>query len=288
MRNRKIKNTLLALVIAFGFAAGLTGCGDQKQEEATTEAISVTAKEVLDQSMKAMDQIDQLAMRAGYLLDTTATILDTAVPFKIEQNAQMQVDAKGNRYVEASGYTEYSGQKTEQNTKQYVILNGTKAESYYCVDGEWGFEIFESAEDDNPIDSQRNLLRKLQESSDKITVDAVEETEAKSCYRLTGTVGSEFLDDALDAAGTDNGDLDQFTEALKDQTIPVSLWVDKKEMIPVKLVLDLSAVMERAMNEATKDQGITYAMNKMEVSFVYTGFAVSEVVVPAEALEAAK
>ena len=116
----------------------------------------------------------------------------------------------------------------------------------------------------------------------------MEETEAKSCYRLTGTVGSEFLDDALDAAGTDNGDLDQFTEALKDQTIPVSLWVDKKEMIPVKLVLDLSAVMERAMNEATKDQGITYAMNKMEVSFVYTGFAVSEVVVPAEALEAAK
>lgn len=275
---------MLAAVLSFG----VTGCSEEENKETTTEAIIVTTEELLNRCSEEFQKADQLSLEAGYHMDTTATMQNLEIPFIMQMDTKLQIDSEGTVFVEGTSRVEYEEQKQEQVSKQYSRVNGKKLENYLYTDGNWNFSIDEYKESESQLNKQKEIVAGLKQYTAKMQVETIEEVEGKSCYKVSGNVSSEFLNEAMGSAGADSGELAQFTDSLEGKEIPISFWIQKESAVPVKLVLDLTAVMESAMNEATKDQGITYAMKNMDVSFTYKEFQVEQIVIPEEALVAAE
>ncbi len=283
---RKLTAVALSAFMVFSMSA----CSNQEEAEETTREITVTAEEVINGCVDAFADVDQLSMDAGYHMEATATVVETTeMSFTMSMDTQVFIDSDGNSYIEGTSKSAYDDNEEEQDSIQYTVINGKKVENYYNVDDTWSFEVGDYDEKNTQLYKQKTMISQLADYIDKMTVEAEETVNDQLCYVAKGEVDSTFLNAAMNSAtGDEDSSIDEFLSSIDGNSIPVSVWVSEDTKMPVKLVLDLSDVMEDAMNEATKDMGITYEMKNMDITFVYTGFDVDTITVPQEALEAAE
>ncbi|WP_122642972.1 DUF6612 family protein [Luxibacter massiliensis] len=267
--DKKRKSAICALA---GFLAGtifITGCSGKL----TPEKLMADITENLAEVQSVSNTLD-MDIELEDVLETTSIAMDMELENTTDPRAG---HAKGTAAVEM-GET-----KVSSDIEIYQVTEGEESVTYSKMYDQWSRESAGSS-DTGAFDG--NLF---QESGDsvgafRIAEETVEVNE-RECYEMYGDItGAELMQflgaDMMGAFG-----LVEIPDAgiMEDMQIPVIIDVYKEEVLPARVIVDMTDVM----NGLYDDYGKSTNVNDFTIELGYAGFdQAGEIVVPEEVRQA--
>ena len=274
---------LLAAVTVAGMM--LTGCGGG------TILSAEETKELLALSQKTMATVESMEANMTMEMDmsmgeekaettTTAKILTQQNPLRM----QMDISATMGDGTEAQNMQMYA-EEEEGRLRTYVLA----ADTWYSQTMELSSLAQYNAEENVAL-----YLSSLADFSAAAT-EKINDTEAT---KIEGTLKKDVLQKVLQesgmtesaaAMGVTEEQLAALTESV--ESLPLTLWIDADGYV-LKYEMDLTAIMQKIMDQAMETAGSTDAssavkVEKTSISMVCSRFnAVGEITIPEEAKSA--
>ncbi len=281
---------LLAVVLALVLVVGLTACGGDTPK--TPAEILAKAEENLE-AVKSMtfDMSIEMGMAAeGQTLDMAITMTGESITDPAVMHATMGLDM---------------GMLGAMEMEMYAEEADGKAITYMGMDNgagiEWGKEEA-PIEDSAEFDAQGGMSEYMALAMD-MTENGTETVNGAEATRYDGVISKEHLEEALEATGMmdsmsdlmgvgDEETIEESMAALTDLAdMPISIWVDKEQMLPVKYEMDMTELMQKVMSNMMGNMGEdagSISISTMKISMTLGGFnSVETIEIPEEAKNAA-
>lgn len=249
------KFLVVCLSITLVFA--LTACGGGGESGGEEEA-AATPAEVIEQAMTNLEGVESynlvMDMDMGMSMDGESIMTETvaegsyiADPMKMSLNMHMDM---GELYGAA-------------DMLMYMDYDGTNATTYMSADGgtSWMKQTVEGVGDFEQYDAEASLGLYV-DNADSFAEAGTETINGSEATRYDGLIGEDALKEVLDTSGMDEQlaglnlspeDMASFFEGIGD--IPISIWVDKAELIPVKYEMDMTQMMQIMMDNMMSAMG---------------------------------
>lgn len=243
----KRKILVLSLVLALIFP--MTSCAKKATLESLLEDAAEKSAKLESYEMDAVLDVD---------IDLDIETMSIGVQLGGEANVTTTEDAT---YI--SGEATYNV-FTENDTiemEAYLMKDGDEYIVYTDAGDGWTMTSSEDSTDMDPDDisgvfdtiQMGKLIELLADHSDDLELnEELDKVNKKDAYLIEGDVSGEYLMDLLE--NMDIGDTaDSLTDALDDTgidfdiediTVEVSLWIDKKTTLPVKMTIDFSSFLQ--------------------------------------------
>lgn len=265
--NTNFKKAVCAVLLLALIAAGVTGCSGRMTPKRLLSAVT-------ENLAKAKSVSNSLHMNMEFedVLDTMKISMDMQMENTIKPKAG---HAKGTAQVDASGT------KVGSDIEIYQVSEGRDSATYSSIYGKWSKETAKGGEKSG-IGGSGNLFQEAGDSikSFRIAKEGVT-VEGKECYEMYGDIsGKEFLDfmglDIVKAFGLVNLPDEKAIKSLK---IPITMDISKKEMLPARIIVDMTDVMNNLYDKYRKSTNV----NDFTIKLEYTGFdQVQKIEVPEE------
>lgn len=277
----------LVALLALALLLSLTGCGGPE-----------TPEKVMEKAEENLEKIDSMSFEIGMTMGLSAMgeSLDMAIT----------MDGAATKDPEIA-YTNLSldmGTLGSMEMEMYMETEGDTVTTYTGSDGSWTKETGSADEMDLGNDASENMAAYLSLAS-TMTENGVETIDGVEATRYDGAITEENLQDAIDSLGimgelgSELGlDAEAVAEAEESLSgigdIPVSIWIDKEKMLPLRYEMDMTAVMQQIVENAmegaldTAESGSLISVSEMRVTIALGDFdSVGEIVIPEEAKNAA-
>ena len=277
---KKAMAGLLALTLALTLALGLCACGGPRTPaevmaqagENLAKARSMTFDMTMEMSMSAGDETVDMTMRM-----TGETTTEPAV---VHAGMDIDLGALGSMAME-----------------MYAEQSETTVTTYISALGQWMKEETALDEASAVLDAKGDmgsslaLAANLEEAGTE-TVGGVEAT------RYDGVITGENLRKVLESNGMlgEFGDIlglgDSMEDGLGDTAelgdIPISIWIDREAMLPVRYEMDMTEMMQKLLAQVWEAVSMEYpAVSRMKISMTIGGIdTVEAIVIPDEARNA--
>ena len=292
-QSKRIVSTVLALAVILSAAA----CA--KEESAADILKKASEKTAAVTSMEAaMDMQMGFDMKMGEETQSS-DITATANIVSFSDPVQMKMDMTMNMDI--------SGQSQEMDMAMYAVQEEGGLVMYTNMSGVWQKQTVmqeELMESFKQYDAKGNLNIYF-ENADSFKEVTTEQINGAEVYRLQGTLSGESLKKAIEESGalsqmgqmTGLGQGQEAYEKMFDNLgdMPVTIWVDKKEYVPVRYEEDMTAVMQAIMKNMFENEAMGqmlpegFEMNctsfKITMDILYYNNA-EPITVPQEALDA--
>lgn len=180
----------------------------------------------------------------------------------------------------------------------YAEQNDDTVTTYISALGQWRKEEAPLDEENAALDAKGDMGSSLAYASglEEIGVETVGGVEAA---RYDGVITKEHLQEVLKNTGVldDLGDAMDLKKSLEDAAentaglgdIPISIWIDKEAMLPVRYEMDMTEMMQKLMAQALSAVSAEYPMvSQVKVSMTIGGIdTVEAITIPDEARNAA-
>ena len=281
-----------AAVLALTMAAGLTACGskDGGSTGQSSEDILKTAQEnMADIKSMSYDMTMSMDMASGgesLKIATNGKVDQIIDPITMKMDMNVDMGEIGN-----------------MNTTMYVAQDGEKYMLYTGIDSGDGNLVWQKQEvaDTSAFEQMdaRESFDLYLSSAESFQENGAEKIADRDATRYDGVISEADLAKVMEASGVlsqfaslgISGDqLDTMLTGLGD--LPISLWIAKEDLIPVKYEMDMTAIMQSLMTKMMDSMGAGEE-NKLDVSNVLVSMTVSNInavdsiEIPAEALNAA-
>ena len=247
----------------------VTGCSGKLTPKKMMSAVTENLAEV-----KSVSNSLEMDIELEDVLDLT----------KISMDMQMENTTKPTAgHAKGSAEVNFSGTQVGSDMEIYQVTEGDEFVTYSSMYGQWSREAAEGAQKST---FNGNLF---QEAGDSIkSFHIAKETvlvENKECYEMYGDIsGKELLKfmglDMMGAFG-----LVELPEedAISGLSIPITIDIYKEEMLPARIIVDMTDVMNDLYDKYEK----TTNVNDFTIKLGYTGFdQVEKIEVPQEVLQA--
>ncbi len=263
---------LLGMILALCLAACSGSDPLAAAQENIKKASSMDAKMVMAMDMDV----------AGETLETVTTMEMSVFtePSRMKMDMSMEMGALGT--LSATLYAEETGEDT------YTM---------YTYDGQQWYSETASASQVEEYDFGGDINYYISSTPD-FAQESVEELDGIPAYKYAGTISGEAMQDvmlksgALDSLTTsmsvDEEKMAEMLDGLED--ISVTLWIDKEALYPLRLEMDMTAVINGLMGKIIEDMGgqpdsETVNVSRMSITISYSNLNnATEFVIPQEAL----
>lgn len=179
----------------------------------------------------------------------------------------------------------------------YAEQNDDTVTTYISALGQWRKEEAPLDEENAALDAKGDMGSSLAYASglEEIGVETVGGVEAA---RYDGVITKEHLQEVLKNTGVldDLGDAMDLKKSLEDAAentaglgdIPISIWIDKEAMLPVRYEMDMTEMMQKLMDQVSTAVSMEYpTVSRVKVSMTIGGIdAVDAITIPDEARNA--
>lgn len=280
---------LLAVLLALALVLGLCACGGPKTPAKTPAEVMAKAGENLAKAgSMTFDMAMEISMSAGgETVDMTMTMNGETTTEPVAVHAGMDIDMGALGAMAVELYAE----QDDSTVTTYIGMD--LGGSMTWMKEETALDEATAALDaKGDMGSSLALAANLKEAGTE-TVGGVEAT------RYDGVITKENLQQMLE----NNGMLDELgdtldlkksledaaenTEALSD--VPISIWIDREAMLPVKYEMDMTEMMQKLMTQISMAASMEYpAVSRMKLSMTIGGIdTVDAITIPDEARNAA-
>lgn len=275
-----IVKKLLAALLVLALMLGLCACGDPK----TPEEVMAKAGENLAQakSLRFAAQIEMSMSSRNETVDMTISMDGETTTEPVVVHADMAIDLGALGAMEMELYAEQ---------------NDDTVTTYISALGQWRKEEAPLDEENAVLDAKGDMGSSLAYASglEEIGVETVGGVEAA---RYDGVITKEHLQEVLKNTGVldDLGDAMDLKKSLEDAAentaglgdIPISIWIDKEAMLPVRYEMDMTEMMQKLMDQVSTAVSMEYpTVSRVKVSMTIGGIDdVDAITIPDEARNA--
>lgn len=283
---KKMKKAL-AITLMLAMVMSLSACGKK------TNVMPEDPKDILaaaQANTEAFKDID-----ASVNVNMTMSVMGQSMSITSDMDMLVKVDP----YTAKIDSQTDMGELGSQNITLYMGKEDDKYYLYTCIEDKWtkeevDKELFETTASTYTSNTDIGKFIKDSKSFKKtgtedingkkavvlegiITGDALKELieETESLKNVTSIAGSELNADLFDSIGD----------------LPIKMWIDEKEVVPVKISMDMSNMMKGLFDsllnsdESTEDLELDISECVMEIT--YNSYnTIKEIKIPEEALKA--
>lgn len=258
MKKKTLKKGVILLAASTLSVSMLSGCSLMKPT--ANSLLKTCGKKLLavkDMGVEAkMDFAMELGKDGASIdLDMDADI-DMAYE-KVDKGYETYMDA--NIEVSMLGYSQAVKSEAYSVADDKVVTTYSKGEN----DEEWTKEE-QKVDDNSGFESLANM--NFNGMLDKMTLsEETKEVYGRECYVLTGTVENNDMSGVLDQMDMDDlGDVD-----LDSIKADVTINIDKKDKMPVSIVMDIDKEVFNKIFENTDLDGVTVEVDSFEMEIIY-------------------
>lgn len=278
-----MKNTakkLLAGLLALTLMLGLCACGGPRTP---AEVMKKAGENLAKAKSMTFDTMLEMSMSAGSeTVDMTISMDGEATTEPVVVHAGMAIDLGALGAMEMELYAEQ---------------NDDAVTTYISALGQWMKEEAPLDEENAALDAKGDMGSSLALASglEEVGTETVDGVEAT---RYDGVITKEHLQEVLKNTGVldDLGDAMDLKKSLEDAAentaglgdIPISIWIDKEAMLPVRYEMDMTEMMQKLMAQALSAVSAEYPMvSQVKVSMTIGGIdTVEAITIPDEARNA--
>ena len=275
-----IVKKLLAALLVLALMLGLCACGDPKTPE---EMMAKAGENLAKVKSMTFDMTLEMSMSAGgETVDMVVGMEGETTTEPVVVHADMAIDLGALGAMEMELYAEQ---------------NDDTVTTYISALGQWRKEEAPLDEENAALDAKGDMGSSLAYASglEEIGVETVGGVEAA---RYDGVITKEHLQEVLKNTGVldDLGDAMDLKKSLEDAAentaglgdIPISIWIDKEAMLPVRYEMDMTEMMQKLMDQVSTAVSMEYpTVSRVKVSMTIGGIdAVDAITIPDEAKNA--
>ncbi len=300
MQKGLMKKSVLALAAVLSIS--LTACGSAADDGGTAEN---------EQSSGIQDAMDAFAAAQEKKDDITSlesqTIVELAMDVSAGEETQtmqsvttMDMSCFYDPMRLKADVTVDAGESGTTDMKIYAERNEDKTYTLYMYDGSsWQSQTVEK-DALKQYDASSTITGYLDDAY-HFEDAGTEQQNGSDAYKYTGQLtGSQMKDAVLSsgalnsfsALGIESSQLDSIMDELGD--IPISLWIDKESLYPVRYELDMTSVMDTLIAKIIENmrtdadmEGFSMSISNMKMSMTCSNYnEAAEFTIPDEAKEA--
>lgn len=276
------RRALILTVAVAGVVAMGAGCGKK-----------VTAESLIESVTKNMEE--KKSVEANMLLefDGGFSAMQDGASFGIDMSMSMDADLqaindKDNKnsdasYMKGTIKVEMMGANVSMDMENYMVPEDGKMAVYTGTQGQWVREE-QDIEDSESLESEMLGMDLKSFIKDGGKVELAKETEKvgdKECYKLTVGVSGDMFSELMDMSSGMMGDaLPSDDIDFSEATLDYVMYIDKKEEVPVKIVVDGKDMMNSVIG-ALEESEVSADISKFDISVEIKGFdTIDEIKVP--------
>ena len=267
------QKTAACLVLAFFTAAvGATGCSKK-----------LTPKKLMDEMSQNMAEVTSFssAVEMDIKLEEVLYSTEVSLDMTLENTTEPKAGhARGTANVEMRGVS------LSSTLEIYQVIEDGEAITYSSIDNLWSRQT-EQNSGTSGFSVDGNLFQNMQDSLDTFSIaEQPVEVDGRECWQMYGNVTGESLigllgEDMMNAYGlVDIPDQD----AVAGLTFPIIVEVYKEEVLPARILIDMTDVMDSLYEE----YGESMKVNDFTIRLQFNGYnQAAETIVPQEIRDAA-
>lgn len=246
-----MRRKLYGFILLCGVLLGLSGCGG-----ATKESILTAVAENLDAAQS-------VEMTMHVPVSGSLRMMGMSLDMSIEANVDLYStvsDEEEISYMRIDMSVAAMGEQDQESLDIYQQITPEATRVYSEVDGEW---ICQEVEMDDTSSEQLNAGLTDIISKDPelwILYDKTVTKNDRECYVLLSTLTKEYWEEVWETAESNEvwdalaedeemaGMLQAMQDSLSKSHISLTLYVDKQELLPVSMEIDMSSAFNRMMN----------------------------------------
>ena len=297
MKNRIALILSAILILSVLTACGAGGAGGNKAADSMTpEEVIAAATENLNQVQSMTYDMDMdmefavtVASAGDQNMDIKMTSQADYVVDPIRMKITMNMDMGTGESLDAIVYLAQTGDG-------FDLYTGTENE-----DGsfDWTRQELTDMPDLQQYQADKSMALYLT-NGESFTENGTETVNGVEAVRYDGIIRGDSLEDVMDSSGMTEqlaamnlGSEEDLFEDAGD--LPISIWIDKEELMPVKYEMDMTALMQGIMERSMAQQmegvegaeDVKVTVGKVFTSMIITGINnVGTIKVPEEALDA--
>lgn len=275
-----IVKKLLAALLVLALMLGLCACGSPRT---SAEVMKRAGENLAKVKSMTFDMTLEMSMSAGgETVDMVVGMEGETTTEPVVVHADMAIDLGALGAMEMELYAEQ---------------NDDTVTTYISALGQWRKEEAPLDEENAALDAKGDMGSSLAYASglEEIGVETVGGVEAA---RYDGVITKEHLQEVLKNTGVldDLGDAMDLKKSLEDAAentaglgdIPISIWIDKEAMLPVRYEMDMTEMMQKLMDQVSTAVSMEYpTVSRVKVSMTIGGIdAVDAITIPDEARNA--
>lgn len=275
-----IVKKLLAALLVLALMLGLCACGSPRT---SAEVMKRAGENLAKVKSMTFDMTLEMSMSSrNETVDMTISMDGETTTEPVVVHADMAIDLGALGAMEMELYAEQ---------------NDDTVTTYISALGQWRKEEAPLDEENAALDAKGDMGSSLAYASglEEIGVETVGGVEAA---RYDGVITKEHLQEVLKNTGVldDLGDAMDLKKSLEDAAentaglgdIPISIWIDKEAMLPVRYEMDMTEMMQKLMDQVSTAVSMEYpTVSRVKVSMTIGGIdAVDAITIPDEARNA--
>ncbi len=302
MKGRMMRKGLAAVLSLAMILCLLTACGAGGGGEKS--ATDMTPEEVLAAASKNMDGLESMSYDMDMDMGFAIAIPSVEVDEKLDMSSKSEADYIKEPMKMKMTMNMDMGTGEAMDMLMYLVQDGDTYITYTGLENEDGsFDWTRQEMSDLPDMSQykaEDTMKLYLSSGEGFTENGTEEVNGVEAVRYDGVIKGEAMQEVMDSSGMTEQlaamNLGAGEDLFKNAgDLPISIWIDREQLLPVKYEMDMAAIMQYIMEKALAQQleglegteEMKMTVSKAFVSMTVKNFnSVEDFEVPEEALEA--
>ncbi len=225
----------------------------------------LTPTKLMEAVSDNMSDVSSFANTVRLDIELEDVLYTTAVSMDIDMESTM--DPKAG-HAKGTAHLKMRGAELESVLEIYQLIESGRSATYSSLDGNWSKEVLENTKGSG-ITLDNSLFSEMTDSVEDFRIaEGTVDVDGKECYQMYGEVTGENLKGLLGSEMLNAYGLVKLPDenAISELLIPITFNVYKEELLPARIVVDMSNVMNSLYDEFDKTTNVNSYSIKLDFS----------------------
>lgn len=225
----------------------------------------LTPKKLITAVSENMSDITSFANTVRLDIELEDVLYTTAVSMDIDMESTMNPKAG---HAKGTAHLKMRGAELDSVLEIYQLIESGRRVTYSSLDGNWSKEVLENTKGSS-ITFDNSLFAEMADSVEDFRIaEGIVNIDGQECYQMYGDVTGENLKALLGSEMLNAFGLVELPDedAISELMIPITFNVYKDEMLPARIVVDMSNVMNSLYDEFDKTTNVNSYSIKLDFS----------------------
>lgn len=223
----------------------------------------ITPQKLMESMSQNMSGITSFANKVKLDIELEDVLYTTSVSMDI--SLESTSDPKAGHAL-GKAHVKMRGAELESVLEVYQVMEGGRRATYSSLDNNWSKEVSEQTKG-SVITIDNSLFSKMSDSVDDFHIaDGTVDVNGQECYQIYGEVTGETLKGILGGQMLNAYGLVKLPDenAVSELVIPITFNIYKEEMLPARIVVDMSEAMNGLYDEFEKTTNVNSYSIKLD------------------------
>ncbi len=223
----------------------------------------LTPKKLITTVSENMSDVTSFANSVRLDIELEDVLYTTAVSMDIDMESTMSPKAG---HAVGTAHLKMRGAELDSMLEIYQLIESGRRVTYSSLDGNWSKEVLENTKGSS-LTFDNSLFAEMADTvADFRIAEETVEVDGQECYQMYGDVTGENLKGLLGSEMLNAYGLVSIPDedAISEMMIPITFNVYKEELLPARIVVDMSNVMNSLYDEFDKTTNVNSYSIKLD------------------------